>query len=486
MGFAWRRDEVVPFEAVLSLDSILSLIEQYGYLVVLFGVMAESAGVPLPGETILIAAGVLAQQSRLYLGDVILFGILGAVVGDQIGYWVGRKGGRPFILKWGRYVRITPEKLARAEGFFARHGGKAVFLARFVAGLRVFGALTAGVSRMHWRTFIFYNAFGGAVWATAAVLVGYLLGGSLDLVERWMGRATTLLVILLVFGAALYLFYRWARDHPETIRRVAARFGGERLRTFLQSPAGQWLQRRFSPQEVYGLTLTVGLVLVSLFSWAFGGITEDVLTQDPLVRVDRAILAFLHSHGEPFLTTAVVVLEALFSPGLLVSLAILAGLRLVFLAWIRRDFAAGFSGAVLLTTTLGTGFLVELFKFLFDQQRPPPASLQLVRTTGNGFPSAHAMTVLVLGAAVWYLFSLRSEGSRGTSWQAKARFGLGVVVVVLLVGFGRVYTGANYPSDVLAGWAIGGVWVSACLTAAEVFRRLREPKERDRVDTSAG
>lgn len=485
MGFAWRRDEVVPFEAVLSLDSILSLIEQYGYLVVLFGVMAESAGVPLPGETILIAAGVLAQQSRLDLGDVILFGILGAVVGDQIGYWVGRKGGRPFILKWGRYVRITPEKLARAEGFFARHGGKAVFLARFVAGLRVFGALTAGVSRMHWRTFIFYNAFGGAVWATAAVLVGYLLGGSLDLVERWIGRATTLLVILLVLGAALYLLYRWARDHPETIRRVAARFGGERLRTFLQSPAGQWLQRRFSPQEVYGLTLTVGLVLVSLFSWAFGGIAEDVLTRDPLVRVDRTVLIFFHSHSEPYLTTAVMVFEALLSPELLLSLATLAGVVLAYLARRRGEFTMGFAATVLLTTALGTGVLVEFFKFLFNRPRPP-VSLQLVREAGNGFPSAHAMTALVLGAAIWYLFSLRSQEARAGSWRAKARFGLAVVVLVILVGVGRVYTGAHYPSDVLAGWALGGVWVSVCLTAAEVLRRLRESKEVERGDVSAG
>src|SRR5918911_4564360 len=178
------------------MDHILTLISHYGYLVVLFGVMAESAGVPLPGETILLAAGVLVQRGHLDLGDAIAYGILGAVIGDQIGYWVGREGGRPFILRWGRYVLITPERLARAEQFFQRHGGKAVFLARFVAGLRVFGALVAGISRMPWRTFLFYNAFGGAVWATAAVLVGYILGGSLDLVQRWIGRATDLLLLL--------------------------------------------------------------------------------------------------------------------------------------------------------------------------------------------------------------------------------------------------------------------------------------------------
>ena len=178
------------------MERVLSLIEHYGYLVVFFGVMLESTGVPLPGETILLASGFLAQQGHLDVGDAIVFGILGAVVGDQIGYWTGREGGRPFVLRWGRYVFISPERLERAEAFFARHGGKAVFLARFFAGFRVFGALVAGISRMRWRTFFLYNALGGAVWATAVVLVGYFLGSSLGLVERWLGRATLALAVL--------------------------------------------------------------------------------------------------------------------------------------------------------------------------------------------------------------------------------------------------------------------------------------------------
>src|SRR5918912_3967083 len=212
------------------MDRVLSLIEHYGYLVVLFGVMLESMGVPLPGETILIAAGVLVQRGHLDLSYAIAFGILGAVLGDQIGYWVGREGGRPFVLKWGRYIYITPERLGRAEAFFDRHGGKAVFIARFFSGLRVFGALVAGISRMHWRTFVVYNALGGAVWATAAVLVGYLLGRSIGLLERWRGRAAELLGGLLVLAVGLYLAYRWVVAHPEVLARLFERLGGERLR----------------------------------------------------------------------------------------------------------------------------------------------------------------------------------------------------------------------------------------------------------------
>src|SRR5215212_4564677 len=317
------------------MDRILPLIEHYGYVVILFGVMLESTGVPLPGETILLASGVLVQQGHIDLGDAIVFGILGAVIGDQFGYWVGREGGRPFILRWGRYMKITPDRLGRAEGFFASHGGKAVFLARFVAGLRVFGALVAGMSRMRWATFLFYNIFGGTSWATAAVLVGYFLGGSLGLVERWAGRASALLFILIVLTLALYLAYCWVSNHPERIRRVVEHLEGGRLRGFLQTPFGHWLRRRFSPGEVYGLAFTIGLVLTGLFSWAFGSVVQDVLDRDPLVRLDRAVLYFVYSHGDPGIIAAVTLFEALFSPELLLGAGAVAGVGF------RRDMGVG-------------------------------------------------------------------------------------------------------------------------------------------------
>jgi len=457
------------------MDSILHLISQYGYLIVFFGVMAESTGVPLPGETILISAGILAQQGGLDLGDAIFFGILGAVVGDQIGYWAGREGGRPFVLRYGRYVLITPERLERAEAFFARHGGKAVFMARFFSGLRVFGALVAGMSRMRWGTFFFYNALGGATWATAAVLGGYFLGSSIGFLERWMGRASILLAGLLVSAMILYLAYRWVSSHPERLRGAAERLGGERLRAFVRSRAGLWIRHRFSLGTAYGLALTTGLLLVGLFSWAFGAVVQDVVARDPLVQIDTALLRFFHSHGEPYLTFAAIVLEAVFSPVVLLLASGAGGLVLAIPAYQRRDFALGFAGTILLATALGTGALAGLFELLFDRPRPP-ASLQLVHAAGNGFPSSHAVVVVAVGAAVCYLFSLRPAESRGGSWRAKVRLGLAVLSIALLVGFGRIYEGACYPSDVLAGWALGGVWASVYLTAAEVFRRLREEK----------
>lgn len=185
---------------------MLSLIERYGYLIVFLGVTLEGVGIPLPGETVLIAAGALAHRGSLALWETMAFGGLGAVIGGQAGYCLGRFGGRPFVLRWGRYVFISPERLGRAEGFFERQGGRAVFLARFITGVRVFGALVAGISRMSWGKFTLYSVLGGVVWAAAAVALGYLLWASIGPVEHWIGRISLLLAAVL----ALALLLRWA------------------------------------------------------------------------------------------------------------------------------------------------------------------------------------------------------------------------------------------------------------------------------------
>jgi membrane protein DedA with SNARE-associated domain len=192
------------------MEKYYPLIEHYGYLVVFFGVMLGTMGIPFPSAAILLAAGVLVQQGHLHLGDAIVFGILGAILGNQIGYLVGHKAGRSFVLKWGRYVRLTPERLEQVEGLFARHGGKAVFAARFFSISRLLEALVAGMSRMRWGTFVFYSILGGAVWVTAVVLVGYFFGESWRSAQHWSGHASILLVLLLGMALGLYLAYRWA------------------------------------------------------------------------------------------------------------------------------------------------------------------------------------------------------------------------------------------------------------------------------------
>ena len=195
------------------MEKFYPLIEHYGYLIVFIGVMLGTTGIPFPSAAILLTAGVLVQQGHLDLRGAIVFGILGAIIGNQIGYWVGHKGGRPFVLKWGPYLKLTPERLERVEQLFVRHGGKAVFAARFFSVSRVLEALVAGISRMRWDTFFLYSALGGTVWVATVVLVGYYFGQSWTSAHHWSGRALLLLALLLGVALGLYLAYRWAASH---------------------------------------------------------------------------------------------------------------------------------------------------------------------------------------------------------------------------------------------------------------------------------
>ena len=446
------------------MDQILSLIAQYGYLVVFFGVLLESCGVPLPGETILIAAGVMVQQGRLDLGDAIIFGILGAVVGDQIGYWVGREGGRPFVLRWGRYLLVTPERLARAERFFARHGGKAVFLARFVAGLRVFGALVAGISRMRWRTFFFYNAVGGTVWATAAVMVGYLLGGSLDFIARWAGRASLLLLGLVVLALAFYFSYRWVASHQrQIVVFVIAVLAYPPVARLISRYDRQlaWLLGRLAPSQYLGLHLTVGLFAAAGCLWLFGGVTEDLLDNDPLVQFDETVAMFLHNWTTPTLTAFFLVVTALG------SLEFIGLLGLV----VTSIFVVQWRGLDLGTwlAALAGGFVLnQLLKNLFARPRPF-FEHPLVLETSYSFPSSHATMSLIFYGMLAY-FAVRAL----RSWRARAAVVFGAALLVLLIGFSRMYLGVHYFSDVVAGFASGGIWLSALITGSETIRRRRK------------
>jgi len=166
---------------VVLLASITSYIDQHPHwaLLLLFAlVLLESFGVPLPGETALVACGVLASQGALSIAWVITTAAVAAILGDNLGYWTARKGGRSLLVRYSLSRRYVERYLPRGERFFARHGGKTVFVARFVAVLRVTAAWIAGLSRMHWWSFLAWNAAGGITWATLVGLIAYFLGSA--------------------------------------------------------------------------------------------------------------------------------------------------------------------------------------------------------------------------------------------------------------------------------------------------------------------
>ena len=219
--FLWLRE---PLAALISLATLQNALDNFGYAAVALFIMIESSGIPFPGETMLLLASFYAAVShQLQIPLVIACAAFGAIIGDNIGYLIGRTGGRSIVVRYGRYVFIKPEHLALAEAFFAKHGNKTVFFGRFITLLRAWAAFLAGVNHMHWRTFLFYNAAGGILWATIYGTLGYIAGrffhDNFAQVERlattlgWLGTGLIVVAVLTV----LFVIRMRRHKHTQTI-----------------------------------------------------------------------------------------------------------------------------------------------------------------------------------------------------------------------------------------------------------------------------
>lgn len=204
---------------LVSTHSIDSWIESYGYLVVFLLVMIESIGVPVPGETALIAAALYAGTThKLEIWGVVVAAAAGAIVGDNIGYAIGRYGGAKLLLRYGHRVRLHEGRLKIGIWLFRRHGGKVVFWGRFVSILRTWAAFLAGANHMEWRRFLFFNAAGGIVWATLYGVVYYVFGATLK-------KLSTTIDVSIGVGSAVLLvaFVVWTRRKEGELQRRAER-----------------------------------------------------------------------------------------------------------------------------------------------------------------------------------------------------------------------------------------------------------------------
>jgi membrane protein DedA with SNARE-associated domain len=180
---------------------VTHLLISYGLLLLFAVVAAESAGVPLPGETALVAAAILAARGHYSIVEVIAVAAAAAIIGDNVGYWIGRTGGRALLERWGPVRRYAERALPPGERFFKKHGGKTVFIGRFVSVLRVTAAWLAGITHMPWWRFFLWNATGGIVWATLVSLLAYYFGkAAADAVQTYGLYALVAIVVVAAVG----------------------------------------------------------------------------------------------------------------------------------------------------------------------------------------------------------------------------------------------------------------------------------------------
>lgn len=440
-------------------SSVTRLVESYGYAVVFLFVAIESLGIPLPGETVLVTAAALAALGHLSIWWVIAVAAAGGIIGDAAGYWIGRLGGLALLKRYGRFVHFDERKLEKVRSFFDRHGSKAVFFGRFIALLRTWAALLAGTAEMPYGVFTVYNVLGGITWASLFGTLGYVFGRSLPLLERYIGQASLAVVLLIALVVGLWLGWRWFSANRELL---AERVSWYWVRFRERHPGlARFIAARFVRGEYLGLHLTVGFFLSLAALWLFAGVTEDVLHHDPLTRFDLTLTTLFRAHATPLGDRIFRLVSALGSP---VAMAIVGAGGGLFLL-VRRKWVIV---AAWVAAFAGAGMLTIALKNLIQRPRPAAAAEFLYGTTFS-FPSGHALGSLVgYGMLAYVIGATWVEGRRG-----RLEIVIGTAVLIIAIGLSRLYLGVHYFSDVVAGYAVGVLWLSVCISGLQVAQRRR-------------
>ena len=229
-----------------SAHDLTHLLSVYGYWAVLVAVGIESTGIPFPGETTLLVAAVYAGTThRLNIVGVIAAAAAGAILGDNLGFWVGREGGFRLLRRYGTYIRLDERKLKLGQYLFHQHGAKVVFFGRFVAVLRTWAAFLAGTNRMPWSRFLPFNAAGGIVWATIYGTGGYYLGKNVNRLTGPVGIATVIIAAIIIIIVLVVLKRNEKRLEEEAVRAIA---GSLEVPQFRQAGRGHRRPRSAKPQ----------------------------------------------------------------------------------------------------------------------------------------------------------------------------------------------------------------------------------------------
>jgi membrane protein DedA with SNARE-associated domain len=463
---------------VIQLPDFKRIVEDAGntlgnwtYLVV--GVMAffetgAFVGLIAPGETFLIFGGVVAGQGTISLVVLIAITWTCAVLGDLASFYAGRRLGRQFLVKHGPKVQITEARIRQVEAFFDRHGGKAIFLGRFVGLVRAVNPFLAGSSGMPIRRFLPYDILGAGAWATMLLTLGYIFWQSFDKVLDYAERGTLALGTVIVVVAAVVWAYRHFRE--EENRERAARWvdvqldrpGLRPLGKYVIYPVARWLRgplvffwNRITPGDL-GLELTTQLAIAAVGSFAYAA-NAIGLRDNRTMPGDRTAFRWADEIRHHALDT---IARALTHLGSLPVVGAATLVTVVVLVMRRRIIESATLASGLIITYVAVHVATEVV----DRPRP---SHPLVETAGQSYPSAHAAYAFAWVAIAVVLTRTLPGLARTTAVIVAA------VILAAAIGLTRIYLRAHYLSDVIGGWGMGATVFSLCGMAGLVVAFLR-------------
>lgn len=462
---------VIPHDDLQQLlEDVSNTLGAWTYLLVGVFAFAETGafvGLVVPGETVMLLGGAVAGQGAIDVYLLIAIAWFSAWAGDTTSFFLGRRLGREFVLRHGPRFGIGHERFEKVEDYFGRHGGKTIFVGRFISLVRAFAPFIAGSSGMRYRAFVPYSVLGTGLWASAHILIGYFFSRSIDTAAKYAGRGAFLLGTLIVLTVGTVWAVR--RLRVEANRRAAVRWMEDRAAT-------RWLvvgARRFQPQlrflwdrvtpgSTFGLEFTSLMATLAVASFVLVAYTVIVGGDPGPTPGDVTTADIVERLRTGWLVDIAKAVTALGSAAVCLPLAAIAAAGLAA----RRRWAE------LGVLVVGMAIVVVGVHELKDAiDRPRPAG-GLIATSSSSFPSAHAAySTFYVWLAVTIVMRLRVGMARGALVVAAG------IAITALIGLSRVYLGVHYMSDVNAGWALGAAAFSLCAGVALVASTVRAVRE---------
>ena len=451
-------------------NTLIPLLEQYssfGGLIAFFASFLETIlgfGYFLPGSTIVLLMGLLAGQGVVNIKVILLFAFLGAVAGDWINYFLGRKYGKTIVkISW---LHLSNKTLQKADRFFNKYGFLSIFLGRLLPGIKESISFFAGSLHMNFYKFVFWEMLGAFIWSLEFVGIGYIFSNSLSLAQLWLSRSVYILLILLLFFGIFYMLIYFLKQKGaialDILKSVIrAILNHESIIKFkIKHPKIiSFIKNRLDKTNFFGFPFTI-LVLVFLYVLGlFGGIIEDFLSQDPIVTVDRIVSNSIVAYRTTALTKFFTYITLFGKTEVVIAFLVLT----IIILWINNK---GRYIYPLLISFTGSIIFMYLSKIIFHRPRPEVA---IYYESSYSFPSGHATIAVALYGFVIYLIMHFTK-------NIQKKFNIFFIgsIFILLIGISRIYLGEHYISDVYSGYLIGTLWVIVAIS----FTKYIEDKKR--------
>jgi membrane protein DedA with SNARE-associated domain len=447
--------------------TLTDLLARYGYLLVALLLFIESVGIPIPGETALITAAALAGGGKLSIAGVFFAALLGTVTGGMTGYWIGARGGQAIVARFGRVLRIDDQRLDRATRFFDRHGASAVVVGRFIAVVRSFLGIFAGVAAMPPRRFAVYNALGGLIWSVVFSAVGYLFGKNLPALERDIGRVSLMLAVVLALVILLVVSWRWfSANGPRLVALMEARWRTLDTRPWVlqlrenHPTLSRLILFQFVRGEYLAMHLFIGWLISLASLGVFGAITEDVVEGAPLTHVDLALANRLAAAATTTLLDFLHVIGGVGGPQTIaLVVAVVALILTTRRNWLTLGgWVAAYAGSVALDMTLRR----------IVRRAELPHLPDLVTNNLPQLPTGRTVEAVVAFGLIAHLLIRQTR-------SGPVRVLIVVLTLSLLSGIvaAGLFLGTSYLSTESASIAAGVIWLATCISGLELATHRR-------------